>query len=81
MKKNLLLSAIFPLLLTACQEKPMSSDYYREHLDEAQKTEQKCKDMRAKGEEPSEILSKNCRLAHDVLFRRASSGAGIKNSE
>lgn len=78
MKKNLLLSMSL-LLLTACQEKPMSSDYYQEHLDEAQKTEKKCKEMRAKGEEPSEVLSKNCRIAHDVLLRRASSGAAIKS--
>lgn len=84
MKKILISILAFTVLaLTGCQESLKSSDYYRDHLDEAQQTEKKCKDMRQAGKAPSGNLSKNCDIAHDVLFHRAtgSAAAAIKNSE
>lgn len=79
---QLIMIALPLLMLTACQESLKSSDYYREHLDEAQQTEKKCKDLRQAGKESSGNLSKNCDIAHDVLFHRAtgSAAAAIKNS-
>ena len=53
--------------LTACQEQPRSSEYYRANLEEARKDEQKCQQMRQAGKEPNEVLAKNCSIAHDVL--------------
>ena len=38
--------------LTACQEQPRSSEYYRANLEEARKDEQKCQQMRQAGKEP-----------------------------
>lgn len=83
--KSLITTTLFSalLMLTGCQEKPKSSEFYRANLDEAVKDEKKCQQLRANGKEPNEVLAKNCRIAHDVLLRRANAGVGaaIKNSQ
>lgn len=80
---KIVLVSIILLPLVGCQDTPRSSEYYRANLAQAQKDEQTCKQLRADGKEPNDVLAKNCRLAHDVLFRQANAGAaaGIKNSQ
>lgn len=77
-----MLAGVLVMPLLGCQDKPRSTEFYRDNLAEVQKDEQKCKQMRADGKEPDEVLAKNCRLAHDVLLRKANANtaAAIKGS-
>ena len=79
---NMILIGAAITAVTGCQYQPRSSEYYRANLEQAQKDEQKCQQMRASGKEPNEVLAKNCRIAHDVLLRRANANvaAAIKSS-
>lgn len=69
-------------MLTGCQDKPRSYEFYQANLDKAQQDVKNCQQMRDKGKEPNDVLSKNCRIASDVLRRRANAAtaAAIKNS-
>lgn len=79
---NMILIAAAITAVTGCQDQPRSSEYYRANLEQAQKDEQKCQQIRVSGKEPNEVLAKNCRIAHDVLLRRANANvaAAIKSS-
>lgn len=79
---NMILIGAAITAVTGCQDQPRSSEYYRANLEQAQKEEQKCQQIRVSGKEPNEVLAKNCRIAHDVLLRRANANvaAAIKSS-
>ena len=79
---NMILIGAAITAVTGCQYQPRSSEYYRANLEQAQKDEQKCQQMRASGKEPNAVLAKNCRIAHDVLLRQANANvaAAIKSS-
>lgn len=79
---NMILIGAVVSALTGCQDQPRSSEYYGANLEQAQKEEQKCQQIRVSGKEPNAVLAKNCRIAHDVLLRRANANvaAAIKSS-